>query len=286
MSDITEAPPRAASSKQTQANPRGSFIWYELMSPDPAASKAFYDAVVGWDIDVDSVAPGIDYRMIKRSDGGNAGGVLTLTEEIRSHGARPVWLGYLHVNDVDSAAEAIRADGGQVMMPPWDQPGVGRLAMVADPQGAPFYVMAPLPPEGDPDATSDVFSVDRPQHVRWNELSTSDQPAAIDFYQRHFGWDQEGSMDMGEMGSYAFVQHDGVGIGAIMPRMPEMPVSLWTYYIGVNDIDRAASDVTSGGGKILNGPMEIPGGEYALNAMDPQGASFGLVGPRRRQGEQ
>ena len=286
MSDITEAPPRAASSEKTKANPRGSFIWYELMTTDPAAAKAYYDRVVGWDIDVDRVAPDVDYRMIKRSDGGNAGGVLTLTDEMRSHGARPAWLGYLHVNDVDSAAEAIRADGGKVVMPPWDQPGVGRLAMVTDPQGAPFYVMAPLPPEGDPDATSDVFSVDRPQHVRWNELSTSDPRAAITFYQRHFGWEQEGAMDMGEMGRYAFVQQDGVGIGAIMPRMPEMPVSLWTYYIGVDDIDRAANDVTSGGGKILNGPMEIPGGEYALNAMDPQGASFGLVGPRRSQGEQ
>jgi len=268
------------------ARSHGSFIWYELMSPDPAASKRFYDPVVGWDIDTDPVAPGIDYRMIKRSDGGNAGGVLTLTDDMRSHGARPVWLGYLHSDDVDATVEAIRTDGGQVMMPPWDQPGVGRLAMVTDAQGAPFYLMDPITPEGDPGATSDVFSVDQPQHVRWNELSTTDQDGAIAFYKHHFGWDQEGDMDMGEHGRYAFIQNDGVGIGAIMPKMPEMPVSLWTYYIGVDDIDRAVGAVTSGGGSILNGPMEIPGGEYALNALDPQGASFGLVGPRRNQGEQ
>jgi predicted enzyme related to lactoylglutathione lyase len=86
---------------------------------------------------------------------------------------------------------------------------------------------------------------------------------------------------MGEFGQYRFVQKDGVGIGAIMPRMPEMPVSLWSFYFGVDDIDRAAKAITESGGKILNGPMEIPGGEFALNGLDPQGASFGLVGPRK-----
>ncbi|MDQ3077845.1 MAG: VOC family protein [Pseudomonadota bacterium] len=262
------------------ANP-GGFIWYELISPDPAASKKFYDAVAGWDIQLDQVAPDIDYRMIKRSDGGNAGGVLTLTDEMRAGGGRPVWLGYLDVRDVDATVEAIRADGGQVMMPPWDQPGVGRLAMVSSPEGAPVYLMDPLPPEGDPGAASDVFSTDKAQHVRWNELWSGDPEASVAFYQRHFGWGQDGDMDMGEMGKYQFVQHDGVMIGAIMPRMPEIPASMWNYYIGVDDIDRAAKAITSGGGQVVNGPMEIPGGEYAVNAVDPHGAHVGFVGPRK-----
>jgi predicted enzyme related to lactoylglutathione lyase len=63
--------------------------------------------------------------------------------------------------------------------------------------------------------------------------------------------------------------------------MPEMPVSIWTYYIGVDDIDRAVAAINDNGGKVLNGPMEIPGGEFAVFCMDPQGASFGLVGPRK-----
>ena len=262
--------------------PDGGFIWYELMTPDPAAAKLFYDSVVaGWAIGVASVAPGIEYRMIGRSDGGNAGGVLTLTDEMISGGARPIWLGYLHVENVDESVKAIKADGGGVMMEPWDQPGVGRLAMVTDPSGAPIYLMDPIPPEGAPDARSDVFSVDQPQHVRWNELWSGDPAGAAAFYMRHFGWSQDGEMDMGEMGKYLFVQHDGVGIGAIMPRMPDVPASMWNFYIGVEDIDRAADAVTAGGGQIVNGPMEIPGGEYALNGVDPQGALFGLVGPRK-----
>jgi predicted enzyme related to lactoylglutathione lyase len=277
MTDVRDAP---ASAREDQANPRGDFIWYELMTPDAEGAKAFYDSVVGWTIsDPEPAYNG--YRMIGRSDGKFAGGVLPLTQEMQQHGARPTWLGYICVPDVDAAHAAIVADGGKEMMPPWDQPGVGRLSMVTDPQGAPFYLMDPLPPEGEPQATSDVFSVDQPQHVRWNELSTTDPDAAIAFYTGLFGWEQQGEMDMGDMGKYRFIQHDGVGIGAVMRKPPQMPVSLWTYYIGVDDIDRAATAITEGGGTILHGPMQIPGGEYALNALDPQQAAFGLVGPRK-----
>jgi predicted enzyme related to lactoylglutathione lyase len=262
------------------ANQQGSFIWYELMTGDPRAAKRFYDPVVGWSIQEETVAPGLEYRMIGRSDGGNAGGVMTLNDEMRANGARPVWLGYLHVSNVDSSVEAMQADGGRIMMPPWDQPGVGRLAMVTDPQGAPFYLMDPEPPADNADAVSDVFSVDQPQHVRWNELATTDPAAAIAFYARHFGWRQEGEMDMGELGRYQFLHRGDTMIGAVMPKMPRMPASTWSFYIGVDDIDRATAAVRSGGGQVLQEPIEIPDGEYSINAVDPQGAAFGLVGPR------
>ena len=263
------------------ANKHGDFIWYELLTPDVAGAKRFYDAVVGWSVDPNPVAPGVDYHMILRSDGAAAAGVFPLKEEMRAHGARPAWLGYLHVPDVDREVAAIQADGGKLLMAPWDQPGVGRLALVTDPDGAPFYLMDPIPPEGQPDATSDAFSTDLPQHVRWNELSAADQDRAVDFYTRHFDWRQEGDMDMGPMGKYRFLHHGDTMIGAVMPKAPQQPVAAWTFYIGVDDIDRAASAVTAGGGQIIMGPMEIPGGEYSLDGLDPQGAHFGLVGPRK-----
>jgi len=263
------------------ADRAGGFIWYELLTSDAAAAKLFYDSVVGWDVEAQSAMPGMDYRMIRRSDGGDAGGLMAIDEGMRSNGARPAWLGYIAVEDVDRTVATVQADGGTVTMPPIDLPGVGRMAMVSDPQGASFYVMRPTPPADRPDAVSDVFSVDRPQHVRWNELSTSDPAAAVTFYARHFGWTQEGAMPMGELGSYRFIAHGGVGIGAIMPTMPHAPAGGWTYYVGVDDIDRAAAAVTAGGGQVLHGPQQIPGGEYSLNAVDPQGATFGLVGPRQ-----
>lgn len=280
MSDVRteDAPAKDGAPNRSQ----GGFIWYELMTTDAEAAKRFYDPVVGWSFGTETVAPDLNYRMINRTDGGMAGGVLQLTQENLDGGARPLWIGYLHTNDVDAAFEAIKADGGSEMMAPWDQPGVGRLAMVTGPEGAAFYLMDPIPPEGQPDAVSDVFSVDQPQHVRWNELWSSDPARSIDFYKRHFGWAQEGSMPMGEMGDYQFVQHEGVMIGAVMPRMPDVPASMWNFYIGVDDIDRAHEAVKAGGGNVFQDPIEIPGGEYALNGTDPQGAMFGLVGPRKK----
>lgn len=263
------------------SNPTGSFVWYELMSPDPDASARFYEPVVGWRIEADA-EPGaeMDYRMIERAEGGNAGGVMRLTAEMTRGGARPCWLGYLSVADVDAAVAALEGDGGRALMPAFDIE-VGRIAMVADPQGAPFYVMRPIPPVGREGMDSDVFSTDRPQHVRWNELRTSDPDTALAFYQKHFGIEQSGDMDMGEMGRYRFISKAGTAIGAVMPKPKEMPVSAWGFYIGVDDIDRAAEAVKAGGGQILSGPHEIPGGEFSLDGIDPQGASFGLVGPRK-----
>ena len=278
MTDVRDAP--TSTGQQSAESPRGQLIWYELMTPDAEASKAFYDSVVGWQIG-EPVAEFQGYRMINRSDDRAAGGVLPLTDEMQQHGARPIWLGYIGVDDTDAAVAAIEEAGGKSLMPAMDIPNVGRIAMVADPQGAPFYVMKPIPPADKPNAQSDVFSVDQPQHVRWNELSTTDQDGAIAFYTSPFGWTQEGDMDMGEMGKYRFIQNRGTTIGAVMRKPPQLPVSLWTFYIGVDDIDRATEAVTSGGGRVLHGPMEIPGGEFSLNAIDPQGASFGLVGPRK-----
>jgi predicted enzyme related to lactoylglutathione lyase len=252
------------------------------MTPDPAGAAAFYGAVVGWTIasHADPAAGDMDYRMIVRRDGGNGGGVLALNAEMLAGGARPIWIGYLEVDDVDAAVDAIKADGGAVQMGPMDIP-VGRIAMVTDPQGAPFYVMAPVPPPGMEGMESDVFSVTEPQHMRWNELATSDPDGAIAFYQKHFGWGQEGEMPMGELGAYRFIQRGAVGIGAVMPLMEGYPVPVWNFYIGVDDIDRAHAAVTANGGTITNEPMEIPGGEFAMNAIDPQGAPVGFVGPRQ-----
>ena len=283
MSEVTDAPARSESANASSGSAHGQLIWYELMTPNADAAKAFYDSVVGWQMG-EPVAEFQGYRMIGRSDGGFAGGVLPLTEEMQQHSARPTWLGYVGVDDTDAAVSSIEQAGGKALMPAFDIPGVGRVAMVADPQGAPFYVMKPIPPEGRENEASDVFSVDQPQHVRWNELFTTDPENAILFYRAQFGWDQQGDMDMGEMGKYRFIQNRGTTIGAVMRKPPQVPSSSWTYYIGVDDIDRALGAIKSGGGQVLNGPIEIPGGEFSLNGLDPQGAAFGLVGPRK-QGE-
>ena len=261
---------------------RGTFIWYELMTPAAASAKTFYDAVVGWDIDSTNSVPdgSVDYRMIKRGDGGFAGGLLAMTPEMIASGGKPGWYGYVHVPDVDAAVKQIEDAGGRSWMGPQDMEGVGRMALVSDPQGAPLYVMTPTPPADNPGAKSDVFSVDRAQHVRWNELWTSDAKAALGLLGKLFGWRQEGAMDMGQMGTYRFLCAGDVRIGAVGDAQPGGDGPRWVYYIGVDDIDRATGAVTDGGGKVVQGPHQIPGGEFTAICADPQDIRFGIVGPR------
>ncbi|SLJ89769.1 VOC family protein [Novosphingobium mathurense] len=262
-------------------NPAGSFIWYELITTDPDAAARFYGSIVGWTVTPGTAEQtgGMDYRMLVRSDGGNAGGMLKLTDEMVAGGARPTWLPYLHAPDVDREVAAIEAEGGKVMMPATDLP-VGRIAMVTDPQGIPIYLMDPIPPADKPDAASDVFSVTESQHVRWNELASPDQPASMDFYARHFGFAFNERMSMGEMGDYCFIDHHGVTLGAIMPQMNPQQPALWLFYFGVPSLLAAKQRVEDGGGQIIMGPHEVPGGDWIVVGLDPQGAPFGLVGPK------
>lgn len=253
-----------------------SFIWYELMSPDPDGSKAFYDAVVGWDIEPQPAGE-LDYRMIRRTGGNNAGGVMRLTDEMRTHGAEPCWLGYICVDDVDAAHAALLADGGKSFMDPWTIEGVGRVAMVADPAGAPFYIMDPTPQPGREDEASDVFSPMGVGGCSWNELGTTDSDAALAFYTRHFGWSHSGGMPMGDMGTYEFISRGDLPLGAIMRAAPGQRPH-WRYYFRVPAIAPAAAAITANGGTIAHGPQEVPGGDKIVIGIDPQGAEFAIVG--------
>ena len=273
MSDMrTEDAPAATG--DAAPNPQGDFIWYELMTPDPDRSKSFYDAVVGWDVEP-RPAGEMDYRMIRRADGGHAGGVLRITEEMQQHGARPAWLGYLNVPDVDAKVAAIEAAGGKTLMAATDIPHVGRIAMVADPQGAPFYVMKPIPPAGQPNARSDVFSPNAVQRCAWNELVTTDLDSARHFYPEQFGWTLGDTMPMGPMGDYQFIHQAGQMIGAMFAPPDRQPA--WRFCFRVDNLERSIDAIRSGGGEILFGPTEVPGGGMIVQATDPHGAFFMVI---------
>jgi predicted enzyme related to lactoylglutathione lyase len=155
--------------------------------------------------------------------------------------------------------------------------GVGRMAIVADPQGVPFYVM-----RGASDEESHAFvqgDKASPGHAVWNELTTPDPEAAITFYGDRFGWRQDGAMSMGDLGDYRFLHSGSDCIGAAMGRPPGGRDG-WQFYFLVAELDAATERLRVGGGKVIQGPDEIPGGSFSLVAEDPQGARFGLVGPR------
>ena len=260
-------------------NKHGDFVWYELMVPDADAAADFYGAVVGWSCKLSENSGAEGYREWWMGDA-PIGGLLPLSDEMKEGGAHPAWLGYIHVDDVDAQAEKLKAAGANVMMGPMDIPNVGRFVMILDPQGVPLYVMTDTSGE-----TSNAFAATDPMvgHCAWNELSTGDPEGAKTFYGSQFGWVKDGDMDMGPLGKYEFWKPgDGRDfmLGAVMPKMAEMPVSMWTYYFRVPDIDKAVETINAKGGTVLVEPTEIPGGEFSINAMDPQGAAFGLVGPR------
>ncbi len=259
-------------------NHQGDFIWYELLTTDIEGAAAFYHAILGWEIS-DSGQANMDYRLAAAGHT-QVAGMMTMPQEAISAGARPVWLGYVAVDDVDQTVQKIQAAGGGVQMPPMDIPGIGRFAMVMDPDGIPFYVM-----RGSTDDVSNAYALDTAGHCGWNELAAKDLVGAVKFYSELFGWTMGFEMDMGAMGFYKFFEQQGKAIGGMMQANDQAGPPLWTFYFRVADIDAAAQGITTAGGTILHGPAEVPGNDFIINGVDPQGVLFALVGTRLSKGE-
>lgn len=255
------------------ANPHGMPIWYELVTADADAAKAFYDDVIGWTIEA-RPAGEMDYRMIVAADGTNVGGVAGLGPDTPPAAATPGWRVYFGVDDVDATAAAITSAGGGIAIPPFDLPGVGRMALAADPQGIAFFVM-----RGAIEGESTAYERSGMGKCNWNELATPDQSAANAFYASVFGWTYPDRMPMGEMGDYVFIEDAGQQIGATMTAVANGAPPNWYFYFRAADIELAAETVRRRGGTVHMSPQEVPGGDRVILASDPAGLMFGVVGP-------
>ncbi len=253
----------------------GRFAWYELLTTDTEAAKAFYTKVMGWGTQ-DASVPGSTYTLFTAGRV-LVGGLMGIAEAARKMGARPSWLGYVSVEDVDTAADRIRRLGGAVHIPPTDLPDVSRFSIFADPQAARLALLKWLQPgqqqPTDPDA---------PGCVGWHELLAADWEQALAFYGEIFGWKKAG-VDTGEMGTYQLFSAGGQTIGGILTKPETMPVPFWLYYFNVDDLDAVAQRVKAEGGQILDGPVEVSGGSWIVQCADPQGAIFALEGMRSRK---
>lgn len=255
------------------ANRQGTPIWYELVTPDADAAQRFYGQVLGWRFEPMALAPDMDYRIA--STGGT--GVAGLMQQPEDQKMPLQWLVYFGVDDVDRSVRDAGAAGASVHMPPTDIPDVGRLAFLSDPQGALFYLM-----RGESQEDSHAFRCGQkaPQgHAVWNELTTPDPDAAIAFYGALLGLRKEGGVPMGDLGEYSFIHSGPDCIGAVMGEAPNARPG-WQIYFSVDDIDASAGRLARAGGRVVQGPDEIPGDSFALVAEDDRGARFGLVGPR------
>ncbi len=257
---------------------QGKFFWYDLVTPQPERARAFYAEVAGWTMsDFGGSGSDVDYTILSAGPH-NVGGIMKMPDAACGQGARPGWIGYIQVENVDDQMEAIRAAGGTVRREPEDIASVGRFAVVEDPGGAVFQLLTPLPRDdvpAPPEAgTSGTFG--------WHELySGAGEAAAFDFYSSLFGWETFELMDMGAMGKYRIVGRDGIMFGGLMDRPEQMPFSTWNFYINVDGIDAAVDRLTRAGGSVAMGPHEVPGGSWVVQGHDPEGAFFSLVSLRR-----
>lgn len=248
---------------------RGRFVWFDLFTTDPAAARAFYGSVIGWS---DEVFGG--HSHVFRGPHGLVAGSEELSADARAMGAPPHWLGYIGTPSVEETTNKAQALGARLLVPPTDIPTIGRFSVLQDPQGAVFAPFTSL------DDAPGHEGMARLGEIGWHELSTTDPTAALAFYGELFGWTEGDTFDMGpQLGPYRMFKRPGAQnhTGGVMMRPPGVPVSNWLYYVRVPSAAEAIEAIVAGGGEVLHGPQEVPGGDIVVAAMDPQGAAFAVV---------
>ena len=245
----------------------GQFVWYELTTPDPEASKRFYQPLAGW-----STQPFDNDYSLWTVGGQPLGGIFRLGPEQKAQGIPPNWMPYVEVNSVDETARQATSFGGKAVVPPTDIPNTGRFAVLQDPQGATFGVYKTASQSNPWDGTP------RLGKFSWHELMTTDYRAAYDFYRKLFGWDMTGESDMGDLGMYRMYGLKGKPYGGMFNRTPDMASvpPFWLPYIHVKDVKASTESAKRAGAQVVNGPMEVPGGDWIVVLSDPTGAAIAL----------
>lgn len=243
----------------------GLFVWYEHLTRNVDAAKAFYGEVMGW-----STRPFGDGYELWVGSQGPLGGVMKLPPEVERSGVPPHWMAHVVVDDVDATVAAARRLGGKILHDPTPIPTVGRFAIVGDPQGAALSVFRPESPMALHDPAKDG-------EFCWNELVTGDPAAALKFYSELFGWRPMEAIDLGPMGTYRTFGAGERGLGGMMaiPEGNPMP-PVWIFYASTSDLGAAVARATAKGGQVVSGPMDVPGGGRIAQLTDPQGALFAL----------
>lgn len=255
----------------SQSGFHGRFIWQELLTPDVDGAARFYGKLLSWS--VRPFAPGVPYQLFVAAHGGLQAGMVHLPADKRGNGIDYRWQVHIGSNDVDATVARATARGAHVVMPAQDMPNVGRVAMLADPQGAHFGVYRPS------DAGSDTGEPGKKGFV-WNELATRDRASALEFYRDLFGWELRAPLDMGGGMVYQVFGLGSVDLGGCFSVPPDRPMPTgWLPYAHHHSADEAAAAAVAAGGKVCMGPMSVPGGGRIVQVVDPQGVIVAFHSP-------
>jgi predicted enzyme related to lactoylglutathione lyase len=251
------------------ADQLGRFVWYELLTTDTPSAAAFYAEIVGWAVK-DASSRELAYTLLT-AGAAPIVGLMNLPEEGLRMGATPRWLGYVGVDDMDATVAQILRLGGAILVAPADS-NIGRIAVVADPQGATFALVSRL-------AFSQVQTSGsyQPGRVGWHELLAEDRQKVFPFYGQLLGW-RQASAEVDPANVYDLFSVAGKTIGGMLTKLPSVSHACWLHYFNVEDVGAAARRVMTGGGRVLQEPIELPDGGWIVRCVDPQGALFALQG--------
>jgi predicted enzyme related to lactoylglutathione lyase len=243
---------------------RGLFVWHELNTTDVESADHFYSKLIGWKTTAWDPNPAYKIWTMGRE---GRGGLYAIHEEPNTVAPPPHWLSYIGTPDVDATVRQAVELGGKVITPAYDVQGVGRLAVLQDPQGAMFGVSAQVQRAAYKEPQLGDFS--------WHELLTTNTQTAWDFYHKLFGWAKTGAMDMGNGNMYQMFGHGGIPMGGLYTPPTGLPGRpLWIPYVMVRDARRTSEAAKDLGATIAHGPMEVPGGDWIFTGVDRQGAFF------------
>jgi predicted enzyme related to lactoylglutathione lyase len=249
--------------------------WVDVTGPDVDALKGFYGAVFGWDFAGPGEMPGDPpgRYFVAQLRGRDVAGVASLPPEAPG----PGWNTYIEVESADGAAEDVERAGGTVLVQPFDAPPAGRIAVVADPQGAAFCVWEPGERRG-------AQLVNEPSAWSMSALSTPDREGAEAFYGAVFGWNVD-TFQLGDtvVGLFRLPGYVGGQPEQPVPRdlvattmPPQNGEARWSVDFWVDDIDRVVATVAERGGSVIAGPYEpLPQFRQAVVA-DPNGVAFSV----------
>jgi predicted enzyme related to lactoylglutathione lyase len=261
LATLAPFPLRAASPERHP----GKFVWFDLLTDEPAACERFYGGLLGWQFEAqpDHVPP---YTLIRRG-GDVIGGIVEVSKKKEGPaGAR--WLSFVSVADVDRTAAAFRAQGGTVVREPFAFPGLGKVAVVTDPQGALLGLLGQE--RGDPAESRKPL----PGRFLWLEYVARNAEAALSFYKATLGYAVE-TVNGGAVNYYT-LSSEGVPRAGLYQSPWKHVRSNWLPYVLVRDVKAAAQKAAALGGKVLVEPRpNVRGGSLAI-VTDPSGAAIAL----------